>query len=242
MVVPKHVKPAGPTAPNKSCQQSEIDRILLNLTSKSHLQRDRAISQLSVSLTSISAQEMHVLKTKLIEIMEPTNPWYVIYGATVAASKLLQSTNPPTDHTSGDPNRFSLQLRARCETLITHSEPRVRESVSHLIQDIALVDGVPVWMQLTPILIRHIQHSFALDEQQRLEEASRVAARELDEEAANAKLNGLRMVHETEGWRGLETMLLCFSSLADGCGKQLFINNGEQDTFTVPGLQDIVHS
>lgn len=241
MVVPEHVKPAGIAASDKPYQQSEIDRILFNLTSKSHLQRDRALSQLSVTLTSISAQEVHVLKTKLIELMAPNNPWYAIYGAIVAASKLLQSSNPPTDQSSANANRFSLQLRAKCEDLVTHSEPRVREAVSHLIQDIALVDGVPVWMQLIPILISHIEHSFALDEQQRLEEASRVAARELDEEAASAKLNGLRMVHETEGWRGLETMLLCFSSLADGCGKQLFINIGEQDTFGVPGLQDIVH-
>ncbi|KAI0558612.1 Armadillo-like helical domain containing protein [Gracilaria domingensis] len=223
----------------KHPQRPQVDSILLGITNNCHLQRDRVLSHLSVNLSSMTSEDIYHLRQGLLNVMRGDNPWYALYGACVAASKLLQ-TRQTAGHFKEQSDQFPGQLLKICETLLTHSEPRVREAVSQLIQHLAVVEGTSTWTHLVPLLIGHIEHNFTLDESQRLKEASRVAARELDEHAADSKLHGLRMVHETEGWKGLETMLLCFASLADGCGKQMFIDSGEQSAFEVHGVVEII--
>eukprot|EP00737_Agarophyton_chilense_P001377 gb/GEZJ01001547.1/.p1 GENE.gb/GEZJ01001547.1/~~gb/GEZJ01001547.1/.p1 ORF type:complete len:689 (+),score=86.20 gb/GEZJ01001547.1/:158-2224(+) len=235
MVAPAQVQ-NSPDGKRRQCPT--IDQILLDLTSKSHLHRDRALSQMSVNLASLSPEDICHLEKELIKLLRAENQWYSVYGACMAASKVLQMPQI-AGQPSGD-SQFLHQLLEVCKALITHSEPRVREATSQLIQHLSVAEGFSTWTQLAPVLIGHIEQSFALDESQRLKEASRVAARELDEHAADAKLKGLRMVHETEGWRGLETMLLCFASLADGCGKHMFSGIGNRSAFDVQCLPEVI--
>lgn len=129
---------------------------------------------------------------------------------------------------------FLDQLLQSCETLVINAEPRVREAASSLIRYFAGRKSISVREKLIPLLIEHIETCFALEKSKHLHEASRVIAQDFDENAADAKLNRLGVVHQKEGWRGLETMLLCFASLGNGCGQKMFNAVTDNDAFEVP--------
>lgn len=100
-------------------------------------------------------------------------------------------------------------------------EPRVRNETCDLLRALAISRGIEMWDAMAHQLLEHVDANLELDEKQRLNAAAGVAEMELDQEAKMAKLEGLRMVHETEGWKGLETALLGVGELVEGCGHQV---------------------
>lgn len=98
-----------------------------------------------------------------------------------------------------------------------------------------------MWHEVGAKLLDHVAENLELDENQRLREAARVAATELDERAEDAKLNGLRMVHETEGWRGLETSMLALGDLVEACGSRVMEGiGGEGGLAELEGMERLI--
>lgn len=98
-----------------------------------------------------------------------------------------------------------------------------------------------MWQEVGGNLLDHVAENLELDENQRLSEAARVAAQELDARAADAKLNGLRMIHETEGWRGLETSLLALGDLVEACGSHVMAGIGKDGNLeNAKGMERLV--
>lgn len=196
------------SCPHERDPQSSV----LALTVKSHLHRERNLIQFQDALLRWNSTELDEVKAHLLSsLTETEQSWEALYGI-LKGSVLLIKYCWNNDH------QFAEDLLDSIISLVSHFEARVRSATSSLIRELAMRLGLLVWDRLGDRLLASVSMNFQLDENQRLREAARLAGRDVDEDAANAKLHGLRMVHETEGWRGLETSLLALADLLDGCG------------------------
>jgi Vacuolar 14 Fab1-binding region len=205
--------------------------VLDGLASSSHLSRDRAI----ISIPRLSSDALSELRAALPSRLVPDGAWDVTSAALQAASAALAS--PAT--TSDDAAAFSAVLLPLTLPLIGHTEARVRTATAKLCGDVASVLGPRVWDETSAELLGNIERNFGLDDQQRLREAERVANRDMENAGVAPRDRGLRMVHETEGWRGLETSLLAISELFIGCGVKL-ISRAQGDIAVADGLQMVI--
>lgn len=210
-----------------------LDEILTSLTSKSHLDRDRALRRLETTLGDHDEIKMARLKSTLLSHLTEDDSWQTTH-ASVAASTilLLYDRASRNDSISIEPDlEFVEALQNVAAKLITHSEPRVREATSALIGALSQVSPISTYSTLTSILLAHADNNFSLDAQQRLEEASRIASRDVNDIAAGAAKSGRSLLHETEGWRGLETTLLALAALVKASGSVAANPSEDQQTF-----------
>lgn len=206
---------------------AQTEEVLIGLSSSSHLTRDRAV----LAISSASAETLSDLCVELPALLESDNAWNIVTAALQASSSVLDvSTCTLAEATS-----FARSLLPKLMPLISHPETRVRSATAKLCGDVARVLGATVWAELSPALLANVEHNINLDEQQRLKEAQRVARKDMAEPETSPRERGLRMIHETEGWRGLETTLLTVAEIVSGCGKTLFASSSA-DTSSVPGL------
>lgn len=202
-----------PVAATASQPQSSLSTVIEGITSSSHLDRTRSHADLLHSLPFYSPSDLESLEMLLISHSQADQKWESIHGSLQASHTLLSKFRPSPS--------FVTHLESICEEHITHPEPRVREAASDNIAALATIDANHAWATFAPKLLEHVQTNFFRDEEARLKDASRFVAREIGENARDAKA-GLKMVHETEGWRGLETSLLALSKLFGECGTAVF--------------------
>lgn len=222
--IPKPDTPAFSTSP-----QSAVDA----LTAKPHLRRERNLLHFRNQLPVWDPSELAEVKSHLLSLLQvPNQSWEALYGALRGAALLVEQES--------NDDAFAQELLQSILNCISHTEARVRSATSSLIGALAKMLGLPVWQKLGDRLLSNVNANLQLDESQRLREAARVAGRDLDEKAADAKLHGLRMVHETEGWRGLETSLLALADLINGCGGQILAPAaGDRGLAEVEGLTQL---
>jgi HEAT repeat protein len=184
------------------------------LASSSHLTRDRAL----LSIAGLSEDLVTELRQALPSRLVSNGPWTVVCSALQASGAVLTLPSTTLHHAE----EFSFALLPLTLPLFSHQEARVRTAVAELCGKVAAVLGPKVWDETSPELLANVERNFNLDDQQRLKEAQRVARNDMEEDgAASLRDRGLRMVHETEGWRGLETSLLAIGELFAGCGANL---------------------
>lgn len=188
--------------------------LLNSLGSKSHLERDRAIRRFVDILPTCDEGQLSQVKQELLSRLSVDSGWQSIHAGTAAARAVLSYERGRAYDAT-----FISSLQNAAGELVSHTEARVREGASELIGELALTDGSSTWRVLQPKLLQRADANFALDEQQRVAEASRIAARDVDNAAGTAK-QSRNLIHETEGWRGLETTLLALAALTRGCGSQ----------------------
>ncbi len=153
--------------------------------------------------------------------LEPSFEWQVHAGSLLAAVYAV----PHCDALLEPAQEAAL-------TAITHAEPRVRSVASNLLAVIAQQDrGEKSW-QCVDALLAIVSARFEIGEDARLAEAGLVAAREAGARAAGRKLNDISMVHETEGWKGLETALLALKGVVEGCGRVVLAQAAVVDDVT----------
>eukprot|EP00177_Eucheuma_denticulatum_P008463 GFKZ01015386.1.p1 GENE.GFKZ01015386.1~~GFKZ01015386.1.p1 ORF type:complete len:677 (+),score=92.89 GFKZ01015386.1:341-2371(+) len=189
----------------------EIDQLVSSLTDEIPFRREGGLRNLQLNLVTISPTRATTLFSRLLSVLTPTQHWYSLDGAIRAIAKLAHVLPATPDNIT--------TLTDVCLKFIAHPEPRIRTAVGTLILAVGVEQGIQAWHTLATPLLDQVDANMQLDERQRLEEAARVAQMELDKRAADAKRDGLRMVHETEGWRGLETSLLALAQLFSGCGR-----------------------
>lgn len=213
--------------------------IIQGISARAHFTRDRALQTLRRALPAMSPGDVSALCVALAPLLEAEGAWEPVCGALQAARLVLAEADMEVH---GDAVR-SLAVTALPMTfpLVAHSEARVRSATSALIGTLAGCLGVVVWEQAGHHLLDNVAANFELDQEQRLREAARVAQQDIDAAAADAKLHGLRMVHETEGWRGLETTLLAVADLLKGCGADLLAPCADSGDYApVPGVTLLV--
>lgn len=197
-----------------------LDEILHSLTSKSHLERDRALRRLEATLGDHDDAAIAHLKLSLLSLLANDDSWQTAHASVAACTIVVMhdcSARNPALLDAPDP-AFVEALQVISPTLITHVEPRVREATSALIGALSHASPTSTYYILTPVLLSHAAKNFSLDERQRLEEAVRIASRDVNDAAAGAAKSGRSLLHETEGWRGLETTLLALAALVKASG------------------------
>lgn len=201
-------------------QDSSVASILLFLTSMSHLDRERALRRLEESLNGYEEPDLAILKSTLLSRLVEDHPWQTVHASVAACTALITHIYSvcPGRLADGGEMEFIKALQNIAGKLVTNTEPRVREATSVLIGALSQASPLSTFLALTPVLLSHADANFSLDAQQRLKEASRIAARDVKDVAAAAAKSGHSLVHETEGWRGLETTLLALGALVKGSG------------------------
>ena len=201
------------------------------LTAESHLIRSRAHAQLQSCAPSAKTSELLSLADQAARRLEGAHPWYVVLGGVMTCEVLVPIV---TDES------FEQSVLVALHSIMQHTEPRVRVASGSLIGALAARRGPAVWHELVPHLLRYVEDNFVLDESVRLDEASKVATRELDAESGKSK-TASAMLHETEGWKCLETMLGALTNVIKGCGVQVLSEVGPQEALSaVSGLGTMI--
>lgn len=209
-------KPTDPTTFSASSDKTNeavttlVSTTLPSLSSTSALERNQATHKFKTSLTTLnnsSLLQISTAVTTLLTSLTPTHTWQQHAGALLAASALL-------------PHHPTLSPHARQGALsaITHAEPRVRAAAAALLADASRAEGGVTSWDATGTLLAVARSRFDIGADARLAEAGRIAAH--DSNAPNARHN-TAIIHETEGWRGLETALLALRGVVDGCARQV---------------------
>lgn len=204
--------------------------LLNGMCENNALTRTQSAHKFQASLSQVDEQDFEKLSTAIAERLrklEPTFEWQVHAGTLLAAVHAI-------------PHCATLLITAQDAAIaaITHAEPRVRSVASNLLASVAEQDrGERSW-GCVDTLLAVVRARFEIGEDARLAEAGRVAAREAGARARGRKLNDVSMVHETEGWKGLETALLALKGVVEGCGKPVFA--GAMHVDDVTSLENIL--
>lgn len=230
--ITSQVMAQAPVKPSTLPQITDLETLLTSLTSESHLHRAVAQTHLQRNFPRYTSVETDFIKSEISRLLCSEQIWQSTCGATIAAKTLLTRAD------TTDRPFLSTLLRVS-HMNIAHPEARVREATCELIGSLGEYDGVNTWDELHVPLLASLVLRMKSSESERRQIASRVAAREADEKAACAKLSALNMVHETEGWRGLETVLTALGHLFNACGHALLERAGGK-LLNVNGMQDVV--
>lgn len=210
---PNPLPPGAAPFPCGAEARPSAQDLLTALASPTHLVRDRALHL----VPKLGSDELSIFSAAIVDRLNPEAPWEVSMAALQASSAVLSA---PATSTAAAEN-VSRTLLPLTLPLIPHKEARVRGVTASLIGDIARVLGPLAWDETNVELLRNIAHNFNLDDEQRLREAESIAKRDMENAETVPKDRGLRMIHETEGWRGLETSLLAIGEVIAGCGDKL---------------------
>lgn len=208
------------------------------------LKRSQATRLFETSLGTLNSEGLREVSAAIevrlgeLDTSNPDIPWHVHSGTLLAAVYSVP---------------YSKELRDVAQTTslvaITHAEPRVRTVASNLLSVISTANASctessshddlhTAWEHCAKSLLKIVEARFQIGEDARLAEAGRVAAREAGKRAQGTKLNDVKIVHETEGWKGLETAVLALKGIIEGCGMRIFEDAKEIDD--VRCLEDIV--
>lgn len=199
--------------------ETTASAVLEELASESHLSRDRAVN----NVRALPGEAQVTMAAELTKRVSGDHPWFVISSAVQASTHILSSSKC----SSAQRETFALTLLSAIPALVANREPRVRTATASLCGCVADVIGARCWTELRKSLTDGIERNFELDDSQRLREAERIANEDLAAADTGHKNRGLEMVHETEGWRSLETSLLTVSKVVSGCGRELLSGNAD---------------
>lgn len=233
-----------PTAPVSVSSAMLIEETIPAMCSDNALKRSQATHLFEGACGSLNTQDLRELsaaiETRLacLDTSDPAIPWHVHSGTLLSAVYTVP---------------YSRELRDVAQktslVAITHAEPRVRTVASNLLAVISKEnaectestseDLSTAWKHCVRSLLKIVEARFQIGEDARLAEAGRVAAREAGKRAQGTKLNDVKIVHETEGWKGLETALLALKGVIEGCGKRIFEDGKAIED--VPCLEEILN-
>lgn len=194
-----------------------VTALLNGMCSESALERRQSTQKLESCISTLDAMSVEKICITIctqLNSLCPDNRWQQYSGTLLAAAAVVKYVAALVPHAQ----RASLAA-------IAHTEHRVRDAAAALLGAAARADGgVGAWGGVKKLL-DVICDRFSIDDDARLDEARRVAARD----APHTRQRNTDIVHETEGWRGLETALLALRGVADGCAAAVFSSAADVD-------------
>lgn len=169
-----------------------------------HLIRERALVRFRRDVVDKDVEDSDEVERQLWDLLHGER-WEACVGGLMAVSVWVRGGKSD--------GKFRGMVRERAVELMSHEEVRVRDASGATLGVLAEVDGVMVWNEVAPRLLKSCEENFALDEETR----QKVKMSAPTERNAQAK----EMVHDTEGWRGLETSMIALKKVMEGCGEGL---------------------
>eukprot|EP00927_Polykrikos_kofoidii_P042285 TRINITY_DN3615_c0_g1_i1.p1 TRINITY_DN3615_c0_g1~~TRINITY_DN3615_c0_g1_i1.p1 ORF type:complete len:827 (-),score=154.80 TRINITY_DN3615_c0_g1_i1:44-2455(-) len=210
--------PSGTTLPVETLTAVEVFASLADFRS---LTRERALSSLRHALsagrsgTRFSAEEVEPLVLEALH----SDKWEARQGGLLAATEAVQTWDRPP---------FRTQLLTEVPQLLMDKEYRVRKAVASVLRECCRRDGLQTYDALKDRVLRDIKETFqrvaSLEEEaflkslQQEEQKKDGASQNTAPPAPPAPPPAPTFLHDTEGWRTLETSIGVLEAMMQGCG------------------------
>lgn len=179
--------------------------VFAGLTDFKSLTRERSLGALIQAMAAgrYGPQEVQQLA---LETMD-SDAWEAKQGGLQAAAEAIKVWDQPD---------FRAHVLEKVPGLLLDPEYRVRKAVSAVLRECCQRDGLPIYDKMGKIVLDDIRDKFKRPEEepkeQRLQELQG-SATGYPEAAAPVFL------HDTEGWRSLETSMGALEAMMQGCGE-----------------------
>uniref|UniRef100_A0A7S0ZFN8 TOG domain-containing protein n=1 Tax=Timspurckia oligopyrenoides TaxID=708627 RepID=A0A7S0ZFN8_9RHOD len=212
-------------------QSQKVDEILDGLSDDRHLHRERALLNFKAVLAqrNLSKQVVVLSIIPKIEALLNNNEWQPRCGAVFTICALERYMSNSNEGVLADDDELSdAELNAELEKFqnklvqygveaVGRPELRERQAGAQLLGELAANRGGAVWMECGGALLESIEASFALDESQRVVESASV----VEQHQGGMAKTGTQLLHDTEGWRNLETSLSATRRVLEACGSDV---------------------
>ncbi|CAJ1343050.1 unnamed protein product [Effrenium voratum] len=177
--------------------QSVIE-VFAGLKDFKSLTRERSLEALIQALSAgrFGADEV---ERQALEAMR-ADSWEAKQGGLQAAAEAIKTWDSPS---------FREQLLEQVPRLLTDQEYRVRKAVAAVLRECCCRDGLPVYDKMGKTVLADIGDKFKRPEEE---------TTQAPENAGGYSESPPTFLHDTEGWRSLETSMGALEAMMQGCG------------------------
>lgn len=181
------------------------------LCSGAKLDRDLGLQEIQRYLSCAKSSDVKGLEATLLGILDDSkSPWESKLGALLGVKALVvhsrSAQHPGDKDLSEKVARISLEL-------LSHPEVRVRLEAGQVLGVLCANDGTKVYEKCRDRLFTLIGSSLE-QETSEVGPNGQEESREEEQDMSSAA----RVLHNTAGWRHLETNIKCLQSMVEGCG------------------------
>lgn len=188
---------------------NEWSELVEQLRDKQHLTRQRALRQIAAELKkSPSAESVSDLCAANKVLWSETSEWESLQSAFLLAAAILPY-QPPSEWVD--------LLIPQCHEHLQNSEVRVRLAVADLLKALAAARGIAIYEEFREQLLSMIVDNFERTNEEQEEDE------EEETDPDQPKKHGTELMHDTEGWKSLETSLIALRLIIEGVGNEAFV-------------------
>mmetsp|Transcript_21650 Transcript_21650/g.42521 ORF Transcript_21650/g.42521 Transcript_21650/m.42521 type:complete len:703 (-) Transcript_21650:103-2211(-) len=174
-------------------------------------------------LEVLESPENSQIPLDLLEKLIKASKWECRATGLLVGGALLGKANSREGSSSelnAQDENLVILLQDAAQANIEDREPRVRTTVVKALEALAQRDGSGTWARFGAVLCDIVDKNFDLDESERASTQAELAV----QNAASVPM----LVHETIGWKALETSMRGLEALIRGYGKS-FVQDGHTD-------------
>ena len=188
---------------------------LEHLGDRNIIDRERAVKALQEYVTSHS--EVSCLEAHIVSILESPNPSWEELSTAYQSSKVLLDAGKSSA-------QFRQQVLSACKRDLEHSEVRVRLSIAEVLHSLTAVEGLEVFLPMREILLESIGRNYtrSTEEPEEMEIDPRDIMPSSPRSAALGHFKHTNLMHDTEGWKSLETCMKALQRMCEALGPSLF--------------------
>eukprot|EP00188_Purpureofilum_apyrenoidigerum_P003584 Plantae.Rhodophyta-Purpureofilum_apyrenoidigerum.ctg3796.p1 GENE.Plantae.Rhodophyta-Purpureofilum_apyrenoidigerum.ctg3796~~Plantae.Rhodophyta-Purpureofilum_apyrenoidigerum.ctg3796.p1 ORF type:complete len:651 (-),score=118.46 Plantae.Rhodophyta-Purpureofilum_apyrenoidigerum.ctg3796:96-2048(-) len=189
------------------------DELLRGVVDRKHLVRERSLQRLRSLLSTWKGEEVSAFAAALKNELPEARSWEARTGILLAAGEIIKA-----DKLKDEMSAFAESIEDVALECMANSEVRLRSAAGEVLGACAKALGSEAWRKCSPSLVQGIENNFNLDAKQRKEQAAQVV------EATEGLKKRTDLVHESEGWRNLDTSLAACVHVIDACGSQVMVD------------------
>lgn len=184
-----------------------VSEIFLGLRDPKSLTRERALTTLRKALSSGDLSSKDVELEVLAVVSAESSSWEAKQGGLLAAAEVIQRWDNPC---------FRKEVLEHLPRLLVDTEYRVRQAVAAVLLETCKRDGLPIYDSVSQAVLQDICQNFRRCSQEDL------LLSKGDAGSPPADMPTLvappKFLHDTEGWRSLETSMAALEAMMQGCG------------------------
>uniref|UniRef100_A0A0G4H9R9 TOG domain-containing protein n=1 Tax=Chromera velia CCMP2878 TaxID=1169474 RepID=A0A0G4H9R9_9ALVE len=186
---------------------------LEQMSDSRHLTRERGQRAFRQALLNATVEELDLLSDVVLEQLDSaSSSWESRFGGVQAATTLVQKSEQSEW-------KFHDSLRNRLPVLVEDPEARVRQATAELIGALCRRDGGRTYERLEICLFDKIQRGFTRRRTRAQLESAGNAPERVEVGGRQSAWVVPDALHDTEGWRSLETCMLCVEGAMRGSGE-----------------------